>query len=126
DLSLLASCSHPFISISEWYTQNQLHVNSGRTDKETIRHDAWPFFVKQHDIAIGAWYWRFWPPVGLSDHDRNPQPIEIIVMTSMRSPVHTRSLQGCGRLGCTHPSPVPSACSRLRPRSSCVSPNCRH
>src|SRR6266516_68209 len=30
DLSLLASCSHPLISISEDYAQNHLHVNSGR------------------------------------------------------------------------------------------------
>ncbi len=29
DLSLLASCSHPLISISEDYAQNHLHVNSG-------------------------------------------------------------------------------------------------
>src|SRR5216684_8214104 len=32
DLSLLASCSHPLLSISEEYAQNHLHVNSARRE----------------------------------------------------------------------------------------------
>src|SRR5438105_12828079 len=49
----------PFFLISEDYAQNHLHVNSGRRDKETIRHNPWPFFVKQHDIVVLQKGWRY-------------------------------------------------------------------
>ena len=45
---------------------------------ETFCHDTWPLFVEQDDIAIGAWCRPSRPPVLLSRHDRNPEPIAAI------------------------------------------------